>query len=473
MQQSSSTMGELGLAGLLGLVVMAAHGVACSPGGTTLAGGAGGVDGAGAGSPAGGAGGTGAGDAGPTGSCRDYRLRRQDLDLEGEWLGAGVMNNGVSLHRGRLDFAWVGGYVSEASGNGVHDTLFFTSLDVRTGELVKYDGPDPIPAHVAGSNGGALVGGTSPDGTFLVIYWYETSPGVPEVFYALGELGDPRTMDLGKLLPQDYLPTRITWDGEAFQVHGESGGTVSMTRVSPSGEVLVPKTDVAKSWNRGYGPFGYRLAYEPVSELTWIWDGDGLSSGLLQAHDKLGVPLFPAPGIDIEGLEDLPTGIAMSVRPEGVSVVWQEFDLFPDDSGKLDGATRPYADRVGVDGQREGVFGFSHGLAYDWFTLLDRAPRKAALVAIDHFGAHLLELDYEAKAVSPPALFYDAATPSATGINDLRERILFELDGTLWLVINEASQGDEAPTRRVLELNPGCVYKSWLHLVDDGEAGLE
>jgi hypothetical protein len=142
---------ELGLAGLLGLVVVAAHGVACSPGGTTLAGGAGGVDGAGAGSPAGGAGGTGAGDAGPTGSCRDYRLRRQDLDLEGEWLGAGVMNNGVSLHRGRLDFAWGGGYVSAAAWDGVHNAFFFTSLDVRTGELVKYDGPDPIPAHLAGS----------------------------------------------------------------------------------------------------------------------------------------------------------------------------------------------------------------------------------------------------------------------------------------------------------------------------------
>jgi hypothetical protein len=94
--------------------------------------------------------------------------------------------------------------VSAAAWDGVHNAFFFTSLDVRTGELVKYDGPDPIPAHLAGGLSGTLAGGTSPDGTFLVIYWHaaEGTWDEPEVFYALGELGDPRTMDLGKLLPK-------------------------------------------------------------------------------------------------------------------------------------------------------------------------------------------------------------------------------------------------------------------------------
>jgi hypothetical protein len=93
-------------------------------------------------------------------------------------------------------------------------------------------------------------------------------------------------------------------------------------------------------------------------------------------------------------------------------------------------------------------------------------------VGVDQYGARLFTLDYEAGAAALSPRFYDHTISKKEGA-DLREMRLFEVDGTLWFMFQEASQGTDAPRRRILELNPGCVYKSWLRLVEDGETGVE
>jgi hypothetical protein len=101
-----------------------------------------------------------------------------------------------------------------------------------------------------------------------------------------------------------------------------------------------------------------------------------------------------------------------------------------------------------------------------------RADGSTWAVGVDQYGARLFTLDYEAGAAALSPRFYDH-TISKKDWADLREMRLFEVDGTLWLVFNEAGQGLDAPVWRVLELHPGCVYKSWLRLVEDGETGVE
>jgi hypothetical protein len=453
-----------GLVALTALTALVALGGACTgeaapaTSGGMAAGGSGGGGGGGAGG--GGAGGGGGGVV-PK-SCRDHRIHLQELP---EWMGGYPVWNARWVHRGKLYTGATFLRASELTLNGVHTELALYAVDLASGDQ-SVTSPHLIPE---GYHGDIYALGGAPDGTFLVVYSHDvaTGGGLSELYYALGKLGSPRIMDLGELFPQLYLPTRVTWDGEAFQVHGENGATVAVARVSTSGEVLLPKTDFGVSWNPGYGPLGYRLEYEPVTELTWIWDGDGAGSGLVQAHDKLGTPLFPYPGVVVDGVEEKTTwGSAMSARPDGVSLVWEEQGL---------GHSLPFAERVSLEGEREGAFAFAHGLTYDTFTLLDRGERRAAVVAVEQYGAHLLELDYDTGSASEAFRFYDnGKTPDPFGPKtDLREMRLFEVDGTLWLVFHEAGQGLDAPVWRVLELNPGCVYKSWLRLVEDGETGVE
>jgi hypothetical protein len=281
-------------------------------------------------------------------------------------------------------------------------------------------------------------------------------------------------MDLGELFPQLYLPTRVTWDGEAFQVHGENGATVAVARVSTSGEVLLPKTDFGVSWNPGYGPLGYRLEYEPVTELTWIWDGDGAGSGLVQAHDKLGAPLFPYPGVVVEPVHTVAqTGSSgMAAHPGGLDLFWTEAVLPVDVQ---------VGARLGLDGSVTDVFTFEHtfehqngeqGNGFHASAVYRRADGSTWAVGVDQYGARLFTLDYEAGAAALSPRFYDHTISKKEGA-DLREMRLFEVDGTLWFVFHETGQGLDAPVWRVLELNPGCVYKSWLRLVEDGETGVE
>ena len=105
-----------GLVALTALTALVALGGACTgeaapaTSGGMAAGGSGGGGG-------GGAGGGGGGVVTPR-SCRDHRIRWQKLELDGEWAGAGLVWNGASIHRGRVDLVWGGGRLSEAAFDG-------------------------------------------------------------------------------------------------------------------------------------------------------------------------------------------------------------------------------------------------------------------------------------------------------------------------------------------------------------------
>jgi hypothetical protein len=417
-----------GLVALTALTALVALGGACTgeAAPATSSGGAGGSGGGGGGG-AGGAGGGGGGVVVPR-SCRDHRIHWQELGPP--WTSGYPLWNARWIHRGKLYLGTHFFRPSEAEPTtGAHQDLGVHVLDVATGDR-SVTFLRLIPENVGLFQGDIYAAGSSPDGTFLVVYSHvtETSGGVSKLFYALGKLDDPeRTMDLGELFPQLYLPTRVTWDGEAFQVHGENGATVAVARVSTSGEVLLPKTDFGVSWNPGYGPLGYRLEYEPVTELTWIWDGDGAGSGLVQAHDKLGAPLFPYPGVVVEPVHTVAqTGRnGMAAHPGGLDLFWTEL-LMPKPSAQV-GA------RLGLDGSVTDVFTFEHTFehqngeqsnnGFHASAVYRRADGSTWAVGVDQYGARLFTLDYEAGAAALSPRFYDplaASTPSLAAPSSAR-----------------------------------------------------
>jgi hypothetical protein len=273
---------------------------------------------------------------------------------------------------------------------------------------------------------------------------------------------------LPEVLSQVHLPTDIVWDGEAFAVHGDGGvdeWELVVARVAPDGTVLTPSTVYGRTGASGFGPTGYDLSFDAVTGRTWAFNAN-LPGGLLSAHELDGTVVFAEPlEIDLVTHGGMTNG-RIAAHGEGLDLVW------------LEGGSGDYAyiaQRRGLDGalQAEAVLPYPIDHVGREHALLHEVDGRVFMVNAHWEGAELTVLDLEAGTFTEPE---PLLLGDGTGATDLRELRLWDDPSGRWLAFNDA-RGLRAehpehpgPAWRVVRVAPGCVYKTWSRMVQDGEA---
>jgi hypothetical protein len=427
---------------------------ACAPG--PVSGG-----GAGGGAGAGNSGGAAAG-------CVALDVDLALLDPTIAWARGGPVWSGAWPDMtGRVSLAWAPGKPAQ-NVDGNSRVLVITELDLGAGAHLASHVYDPFPADP--NNDGIFAAGKSPSGSFLVAYAYLV-PGSPNdlstIFYALGDTSVPESLTvLPEVLSQVHLPTDIVWDGEAFAVHGDGGvdeWELVVARVAPDGTVLTPSTVYGRTGASGFGPTGYDLSFDAVTGRTWAFNAN-LPGGLLSAHELDGAVVFAEP-LEI----DLVTGGSMSrgriaAHAGGVDLVWFEYS----------GDYAYIAQRRGLDGalQAEAVLPYPIDHVGREHALLHEVDGRVFMVNAHWEGAELTVLDLEAGTFTEPE---PLLLGDGTGATDLRELRLWDDPSGRWLAFKDIRgsaehPGHPGPAWRVVRVAPGCVYKTWSRMVQDGEA---
>jgi hypothetical protein len=348
----------------------------------------------------------------------------------------------------------------------VHHELSLTSFDVESGEAIEsvvFDVlPKDRPVDIFSLRGDG-------SGRFLVAYAYvETVGELGTIFYALGDTSVPESLTvLPEVLSQVHLPTDIVWDGEAFAVHGDGGvdeWELVVARVAPDGTVLTPSTVYGRTGASGFGPTGYDLSFDAVTGRTWAFNAN-LPGGLLSAHELDGAVVFAEPlEIDLVTHGGMTNG-RIAAHGEGLDLVW------------LEGGSGDYAyiaQRRGLDGalQAEAVLPYPIDHVGREHALLHEVDGRVFMVNAHWEGAELTVLDLEAGTFTEPE---PLLLGDGTGATDLRELRLWDDPSGRWLAFKDIRgsaehPGHPGPAWRVVRVAPGCVYKTWSRMVQDGEA---
>lgn len=135
------------------------------------------------------------------------------------------------------------------------------------------------------------------------------------------------TYPLGPALAQHALES-IEWDGQAWSLHSYTEGGPWSLYVSRYGETfgpLLPPTQYGTSYDF-YDPVGRKRRTDPETGISVAYEGDGLTTPLLNAHDREGkaLPGFPKsltvpPGttyISTRAIDVSPSGIWVTLRVE-------------------------------------------------------------------------------------------------------------------------------------------------------------
>jgi hypothetical protein len=131
----------------------------------------------------------------------------------------------------------------------------------------------------------------------------------------------------------EYDVAYVGWDGEAFAVHSEDNATgeVFVTRVSPSGQVVLPQTPYGRTTSPGVS---YRMSTSSVSGMSYLFDATGFNR-FVSGHDRVGTPLpwaYPTPlNVTVPGavkMDDSAFYPGVSADEEGgVWVAWVTYGL--------------------------------------------------------------------------------------------------------------------------------------------------
>jgi hypothetical protein len=247
---------------------------------------------AGTGYPAGGRTGEGGAGVGGATGCVDIVISSRDLPDDSTGipvsLSGGVWRNDFGLH-----VAWKA-YVGVAPT--YRPWLFLSTFDPSNGAVIKRGRFDILPADATSSDSNIQGAAGAPTGPFAASFrsYDKVLQKSRNEDLLIGNVGDDLgriTVDLGWSSGAGDV-TDIGWDGDAFAVHSRDNATgdVFVTRVAPSGEVVLPLTRYGTTPSPGGTPLGYRMSTSSDSGMSHLFDAPG-TGRYLSGHDRSGNPL--------------------------------------------------------------------------------------------------------------------------------------------------------------------------------------
>ena len=415
---------------------------------------------------AGGVGGAGGSDGAAldaaAGDCTEVAVEGETLAPEGDWVGALSVQGTLRIGDDDLARFAVAAYraLPEPGTPPLWDSSRTWLMGIKqTGNQAFEIRPyDTFPPEITAKNTGIYSGAWSGD-TLGVVQTHKTipefvivkpdSPGSGITKVPLSNPPNPSSV---------AAPTYVTWDGEAWAVHGYGAPpqfTLWVARVGTDGTLLLPYTQFGETINAAIGTFAHVLSTDPVSGRTYVFDAYG-KSNVLNGHARDGSRL---PGMEsgpklikANGTPTTSTDTpAVSADSTGVWVGWAQLNTgpayYPMLVQRLDVAGDPVGDAIEVPG--EDVLGDKDRVRY--WALLSRGPSGLVAFAATAAGAYVYEVD-QGQVKNLRRVVVD---DSGDADLDFRALQMLEHDGELWLGFNEHSGLRRV---RALKAAPGCVY---------------
>ncbi len=347
--------------------------------------------------------------------------------------------------------------------------LLLNTYDPLTGDELTAREFDVFPSQAVEDDMYFAAATGGPGGTFVVVGAWWTSTWSSPILAFVGSLASDvvKTVELN---PEHNASaawasaSTVAWDGEAFRIHAYGGdppptGGVGLhvLRLALDGTVILPFQPFGSTPSPGYGILGYKTATDPTTGRSFVFDA--VSKNFLNGHDREGERLAGTENGPkmIEGNGVPLTGSGLPAISAARGDAWSSWTQ--SDTG-LEGYLL-VVQRLDADGD---PFGPARTPPRTWdsvggseiHALLARGNGKLAIVSHSSLGTYVIDADAEGN-YGEPRLLIDSSELQDPWMQ-LHHAETFTYEDEEWLYYAEARVGP--PVIRVVNLAPGCVYRS-------------